>query len=185
MSRPIVHCGIVSLKQEGRARPSLRTLDNIMMFDASGLPPFQKTHVWPKFLQFKQSILYMQYEKCKKLKRFMGRCYLHPWCFFQPRALALLKNFMNTLLNIFWRFTQKTQPHDSTAVSIFVDILVELTKTVLVNSTNITTNIETAALSKGGGIYAFTYICDPDFSCRQRSTRGSTRGPRGPNNGFD
>ena len=78
MSRPIVHCGIVSLKQEGRARPSLRTLDNIMMFDASGLPPFQKTHVWPKFLQFKQSILYMQYEKCKKLKRFMGRCYLHP-----------------------------------------------------------------------------------------------------------
>ena len=39
---------------------------------------------------------------------------------------------------------------DSTAVSIFVDILVELTNTVFVfvNSTNITTNIETAALSK-------------------------------------
>ena len=36
---------------------------------------------------------------------------------------------------------------DSTAVSIFVVILVELTNTVFVNSTNITTNIETAALS--------------------------------------
>ena len=36
---------------------------------------------------------------------------------------------------------------DSAAVSIFVVILVELTNTVFVNSTNITTNIETAALS--------------------------------------
>ena len=36
---------------------------------------------------------------------------------------------------------------DSTAVSIFVVILVELTNTVFVNSTNITTNIETAELS--------------------------------------
>ena len=36
---------------------------------------------------------------------------------------------------------------DSTAVSIFVVVLVELTNTVFVNSTNITTNIETAALS--------------------------------------
>ena len=39
---------------------------------------------------------------------------------------------------------------DSAAVSIFVDMLVELTNTVVsvfVNSTNITTNIETAALS--------------------------------------
>ena len=36
---------------------------------------------------------------------------------------------------------------DSTAVLIFVVILVELTNTVFVNSTNITTNIETAALS--------------------------------------
>ena len=36
---------------------------------------------------------------------------------------------------------------DSTAVSIFVVILVELTNTVFVNSINITTNIETAALS--------------------------------------
>ena len=36
---------------------------------------------------------------------------------------------------------------DSTAVSIFVVILVESTNAVFVNSTNITTNIETAALS--------------------------------------
>ena len=36
---------------------------------------------------------------------------------------------------------------DSTAVSIFVVILVELTNTVFVNSTNKTTNIETAVLS--------------------------------------
>ena len=36
---------------------------------------------------------------------------------------------------------------DSAAVSKFVDILVELTNTVFVNSSNITTNIETAALS--------------------------------------
>ena len=36
---------------------------------------------------------------------------------------------------------------DSAAVSIFVVILVELTNTVFVNSTNITTNIETAMLS--------------------------------------
>ena len=35
---------------------------------------------------------------------------------------------------------------DSAAVSIFVVILVELTNTVFVNSTNITTNIETAVL---------------------------------------
>ena len=36
---------------------------------------------------------------------------------------------------------------DSAAVSIFLVILVELTNTVFVNSTNITTNIETAVLS--------------------------------------
>ena len=36
---------------------------------------------------------------------------------------------------------------DSAAVSIFVVILVELTNAVFVNSTNITTNIETAVLS--------------------------------------
>ena len=36
---------------------------------------------------------------------------------------------------------------DSTAVSIFVVVLVELTNTVFVNSTNITTNFETAVLS--------------------------------------
>ena len=44
---------------------------------------------------------------------------------------------------------------DSAAVSVFVVILVELTNTVFVfvfiNSTNITTNIETAVLSKAGG----------------------------------
>ena len=37
---------------------------------------------------------------------------------------------------------------DSTAISIFVVILVEMTNTVFVNSTNITTNIETTALSR-------------------------------------
>ena len=37
---------------------------------------------------------------------------------------------------------------DSIAVSIFVVILFELTNTVFVNSTNIATNIEMAALSK-------------------------------------
>ena len=36
---------------------------------------------------------------------------------------------------------------DSTAVSIFEDVLVELTNTVFVNSTNTTTNIEMAVLS--------------------------------------
>ena len=36
---------------------------------------------------------------------------------------------------------------NSAAVSIFVVILVELTNTVLVNSTNMSTNIETAVLS--------------------------------------
>ena len=39
---------------------------------------------------------------------------------------------------------------DSTAVSIFVVALVELTNTVFVNSINITTNFETAVLSKMG-----------------------------------
>ena len=37
---------------------------------------------------------------------------------------------------------------DSAAVSIFVVILVELTNTVFVNSTNMTTNIETAVPSR-------------------------------------
>ena len=45
---------------------------------------------------------------------------------------------------------------DSAAVSIFVVILVELTNTVFVNSTNITTNIETAALSNIRLISAMT-----------------------------
>ena len=73
-----------------------------MMFDESGLPPFQKTHVWPKLLLFKQSILlYMQFEECKKCKAIYGAVLPPSSMFFQPRALALLKNFMNTLLNIF------------------------------------------------------------------------------------
>ena len=50
---------------------------------------------------------------------------------------------------------------DSAAVSIFEVILVELTNTVFVKSTNITTNIETAVLSTlylaikqlGNGLY--------------------------------
>ena len=42
---------------------------------------------------------------------------------------------------------------DSTAVSIFAVILVELTNTVFVNSTNIPTNIEAAVLSRGGGTF--------------------------------
>ena len=37
---------------------------------------------------------------------------------------------------------------DSAAVSIFVVILVELTNTAFVNSTNTTTNVETAVLSR-------------------------------------
>ena len=40
---------------------------------------------------------------------------------------------------------------DSAAVSKFLVILVELTNTVFVYSTNITTNIERAALSTAGG----------------------------------
>ena len=44
-------------------------------------------------------------------------------------------------------------PLDSTAVSIFVVILVELTNTVFVISTNITTNIEMAALSSFVSFY--------------------------------
>ena len=47
---------------------------------------------------------------------------------------------------------------DSTAVSIFVDILVELTNTVFVNSTNITINIEMAALSSAL-IFVLEGIC--------------------------
>ena len=45
---------------------------------------------------------------------------------------------------------------DSAAVSIFVVILVELTNTVFVNSTNITTNIETAVLSRNKYKYQST-----------------------------
>ena len=42
---------------------------------------------------------------------------------------------------------------DSAAVSTLVVILVELTNTVFVNSINITTNIDTAALSKSRLIF--------------------------------
>ena len=50
---------------------------------------------------------------------------------------------------------------NSAAVSIFVVILVKLTNTVFVNSTNITTNIETAVLSRSGR----TYDCPPQEAC--------------------
>ena len=49
--------------------------------------------------------------------------------------------------NLFYRVAHKI-PLDSTAVLIFVGILVELTNTIFVTSTNITTNIETAVLSR-------------------------------------
>ena len=60
--------------------------------------------------------------------------------------------------NMFWKISENKLSQgsifhchrileDSTAGSIFVVILVELTNTVFFNSTNITTNIETAALS--------------------------------------
>ena len=47
-----------------------------------------------------------------------------------------------------WKGFSPKAELDSAAVSIFVVILVELTNTVFVNSTNITTNIETAVLSR-------------------------------------
>ena len=50
---------------------------------------------------------------------------------------------------------------DSAAVSIFVVILVELTNTVFVNSTNIATYIDTAVLSRSGR----TYDCPPQEAC--------------------
>ena len=52
----------------------------------------------------------------------------------------------------------------STAVSIFVDTLVELTNAVFVNSINITTNIETAALSSCLIIEFFIFINCKRFS---------------------
>ena len=48
---------------------------------------------------------------------------------------------------------------ESAAISIFEVELVELTNTVFVNSTNITTNIETAVLSSLESLYGdFLYI---------------------------
>ena len=50
---------------------------------------------------------------------------------------------------------------DSAAVLIFVVVLVELTNTVFVNSTNISTNIETAVLSKK---ILFSKNCSEDLA---------------------
>ena len=68
---------------------------------------------------------------------------------------------------------------DSVAVSIFVVILVELTNTVFVNSTNITTNIETAALSNHNGFLMMaprlqddTEDLGPDVSVSMRRGQG-------------
>ena len=68
---------------------------------------------------------------------------------------------------------------DSTDVSIFVDILVELTNTVFVNSTKITTNIETAALSNHNGFLMMaprlqddTEDLGPDVSVSMRRGQG-------------
>ena len=47
----------------------------------------------------------------------------------------------------FWGVLQRSSGIDSAAVSLSIVILVELTNTVFVNSTNISTNIETAVLS--------------------------------------
>ena len=49
---------------------------------------------------------------------------------------------------------------DSTAVSVFVVIVVELTNTVFVNSTNINTNIETAKLST---VVLKLFFCEYDW----------------------
>ena len=48
---------------------------------------------------------------------------------------------------------------DSTAVSIFVVILVQLTNTVFVNSINVTTNIETAVLSIFHSVFLLIVLC--------------------------
>ena len=48
---------------------------------------------------------------------------------------------------------------DSAAVSIFLVILVELTNTVFVNSTNITKNIETTVLSSALAEQFFHTAC--------------------------
>ena len=47
-----------------------------------------------------------------------------------------------------WSMEENRVKVDSAAVSIFVVILVQLTNTVFVNSTNITTNIKRAVLSR-------------------------------------
>ena len=70
-------------------------------------------------------------------------------------------------LNCFALKDYHDQPIDSAAVSIFVVILVELKNTVCVNSTNISTNIETAVLS----ISPFLYMQTPPSPS---SLRGSS-----------
>ena len=61
------------------------------------------------------------------------------------RHLSLEK--MPSEMEVAPRTLRRAASVDSTAVSKFVVILVELTNTVFVNSTNTTTNIEMAALS--------------------------------------
>ena len=61
---------------------------------------------------------------------------------------------------------------DSTAVSIFVVILVELTNTVFVNSTNISTNIEVWAADRFGEVWADAHCQLTDLPiCFFESTR--------------
>ena len=54
---------------------------------------------------------------------------------------------VTSLTGDIWSMKENRAKVDSAAVSIFVVILVELTNTVFVNSTIITTYVETAALS--------------------------------------
>ena len=66
---------------------------------------------------------------------------------------------VTSLTGDIWSMEENRAKVDSAAVSIFVVILIELTNKVFVNSTNITTNVETAALS----------ICFPLLSCSSTS----------------
>ena len=91
-------------------------------------------------------------------------CWLHPWLMirfsrvlFQWWGLRLFSDTDGQMRrSIKWRDLLRSNniatsnqrfSLDSTAVSTFVIMLVELTNTVFVNSTNITRNIETTALS--------------------------------------
>ena len=57
-------------------------------------------------------------------------------------------------------FSQSMAQEDSIVISIFVDILVQLTNTVFVNTTNISTTIETAVLYRRR--WEFAESCDDD-----------------------